>query len=115
MAYWRPQKIYCNGCGVWQTDLVHRGCSRGEHGSQVWVDLDSFLNGCSKCGEKWPLEIARFYCGCGHVQDTEYVDSAFMLKTEDEIIAVEGDVVYVLRESGVVSVASRTYLDHGCY
>jgi hypothetical protein len=115
MAHWRPQKIYCNGCGSWRTNIAHRGCPRGERGSQLFFDLHSFYSGCSKCGETWPLENTRLYCACGYVQDTEYVDAALQLGTEDEIIAVEGDAVYVLRESGVVSIASRTYLDHGYY
>ena len=79
----------------------------------MFLDLDSFSSGCSKCGAVWPLEDSIFYCSCGHVQRTEYVDSELVLAAEDEIIAVEGDFVYILRESGVVSVASRTYLDHG--
>ena len=113
MTDWRPQSTYCNGCGSWHTDIVHRGCRKGEHGSRVWIDLDSFHSGCSKCNEVWPLDNSRFYCSCGHVQETEYVDSELTLEAHDEILATDGDLVYILRESGVVSIASRTYLDHG--
>lgn len=113
MANWKKSKIYCNGCRTWQYDIKHRNCPRGSSGSLTWLDIDNFQMGCNKCNQTWPLEDNIFYCSCGHVQKTEYTDSAIVLEADDQVIASDGDTVYVLRSSTGVVVVGRSYSDYG--
>lgn len=113
MRNWKQEKIYCNGCGKWKSPIEHRRCPRGSKGSVIFLDIDNFEVGCNKCGKVWPLETGRFHCSCGNVQYTEYIDSEILLEVGDEIIEEDGDLVYILRESGEVVVCEREYLDVG--
>jgi hypothetical protein len=110
---WQPSKVYCNGCWRWKEDIGHRHCPRGRKGSQTWIDIANFEMGCNKCNQIWPLEDNIFYCSCGHVQKTVYQDTIVALEEGDEIIATDGDLVYVLSRSGVVVVGYRDYPDIG--
>ncbi len=111
MTNWIPSKVYCNGCGRWRSPISHQECPKGSRGSVTFLDIENFKLGCNKCNQVWPLETNVFTCSCGHVQYTEYVDSEVVLEFGDEVIEVDGDIVYVLRESGEVVVCEREYLD----
>ena len=111
MSNWHQSKVYCNGCGRWMSPIAHNNCPRGRRGSVTWLDLENFNMGCDKCNQVWPLESNVFTCSCGHIQYTEYVDTEVALEYGDEVIAVDGDIVYVLRETGELVVAEREYVD----
>jgi hypothetical protein len=91
-------------CERWYSDVKHRDCPRG--GGLTWIDIENFEMGCNACNQTWPLEDNVFYCSCGNVQRTEYTDSLITLEEGDEIIASDGDLVYVLTRSGTVVVGS---------
>ncbi len=111
MATWRKSMTFCDGCRRWRTDQAHKNCPYGTRGSLVWVNLDNLRSGCNKCNETWPLESSVMHCSCGHVQHTEYDDTSLTLAVGDEVIGYDGDLVYVRRRSGVVSVGYRSYLN----
>ena len=113
MSNWKKYKVYCRGCGEWQHDLQHRSCPKGAQGSVVFIDLDDFKLGCNKCNDTWALEDNTHYCNRGHVQETVYQDSAVALQQGDQIIASDGDWVYVLTRSGTVVVGRRSYPGSG--
>jgi hypothetical protein len=108
---WKKAQTYCRGCNRWKTDTHHRDCPRGKSGSLVFIDLNNFEFGCNKCNRTWPLEDDTFYCSCGHVQKTLYTDSTVALEFGDQVIANDGNMIYVLKRSGVVVVGRRNYLD----
>lgn len=66
MTDWRKASVYCTRCRSWRSNLNHLKCRKGQRNSLVWVDLDSFQQGCGKCNETWALENSRFHCKCGH-------------------------------------------------
>jgi len=108
---WKKSKIYCRGCGNWKTNINHLNCPKGERQSLLWIDIENFEMGCSKCNEIWPLEDNEFHCSCGHVQETEYTESEIVLEFGDEIIGTDGDIVYVLQRSGEVVVGRQREFD----
>lgn len=109
---WKKSKTYCRHCRQWHTPVAHRDCPQGSQGSVVWLDLEQMEMGCDKCHHIWPLEDNTFYCSCGHVQKTEYRDSVLHLESGDQVLATDGEFVYVLTRSGTVVVGQRDYLDH---
>jgi hypothetical protein len=111
MRNWKILRSYCRGCGTWSSNVSHGPCSRGAVGSRIFVDIEHFELGCNKCGKTWLLENNVTRCTCGHVQETEFADSAVVIEAGDQIIASDGDMVYVLRRSGTVVVGRRSYLD----
>lgn len=115
MSNWREHQVYCRICGAWYGGVAHKYCPRGQHGSLTFIDTESFQMGCNKCNKVWPLEDNTFYCPYGHAQKTHYRDSVLELESGDEIIADYGDIIYVLRRSGVVTVGYRHYDDFATY
>jgi hypothetical protein len=111
MRDWKKSQIYCNGCGRWQREIQHRGCPKGAVSSLTWVDIRNLEMGCNKCDQLWPLEENWLYCSCGHVQRTQYTDAIEIVDEEDQIIARDGDLVYVLTRSGTIVVGYRSYDD----
>lgn len=112
MRNWKRPRIFCTECNRWLTDIQHRDCPKGTTGSLVWLDIENFENSCNKCNKTWPTEDGITWCGrCGHKQKTVYEDSAMVLEVRDEIIATDGDELYILRESGEVVVTQRQYYD----
>ena len=75
------------------------------------MDIENFEMGCNKCNQVWRLESNTFYCSCGHVQRTEYADSSVVVEVGDEVIATDGEVVYLLRRTGEIVVGQREYFD----
>lgn len=110
---WQVSKTYCRGCRSWRNNATHKNCPRGAKGSLIWLDIANFEEGCNKCNEVWPLENSVLYCSCGNVQHTQYVDTTIAMQAGDQIIATDGDLVYVLTRTGTVVVGSRRYLDVG--
>jgi len=110
MSNWQKAKVYCRKCRQWKSDVGHRNCPKGS-GSITWIDIEEFKMGCGKCNSTWALGTNVFYCGCGNVQETEYQDLAVVIEAGDQIIASDGDVIYVLRRSGTVVVGRRSYSD----
>jgi hypothetical protein len=108
---WQKAKTYCYGCRRWRTDTYHRSCPRGRDGSLVFIDLNNFEFGCNKCNSTWKLEDDTFNCSCGHVQKTRYLDTTVRVEYGDEVIAEDGNVLYVLKRSGMVVVGRRSYVD----
>lgn len=104
MSNWKKSKIYCNGCKRWKNDIEHRGCNGG-----VWLDIVNGKMGCDKCKQVWQPEENTFYCTCGHIQKTYYTDSAYLYEATGQVIASEGNMVYVLTQSGAVVVGCRNY------
>lgn len=109
MADWKKSKTFCSSCHRWITNQGHKSCAYGTKGSLVFVDLEKMLSRCNKCNDIWLLEKSVMYCSCGHIQRTEYSDTDLYLDIGDEIIEDYGDLVYIRRRSGVVSVGYRTY------
>ena len=109
MSDWKKHTVYCRTCNHWCTDLIHTYCEAGAHGSLVMIDLDSFRLGCTKCGYTWDLEDNTFTCAYGHQQKTQYLDSALTIQAGDQVIASDGDYVYVLTRSGTVVVGRRSF------
>ncbi len=110
---WHKCKMYCRRCGRWASDLPHLECSRGKRGSLIFVDVANSQMGCDKCGETWTIENTEFHCRCGNVQRTQYVDTVLSLEAGDQIIATDGELVYVLTRTGTVVVGYREYLGIG--
>jgi len=110
---WKKSKIYCRSCKRWKNDIKHCHCPRGEKGSLTWVDIENLEMGCNKCNRTWTLESNKLHCSCGNVQRTQYVDTVVALEEGDQVIATDGDMIYVLTRSGVVVVGYRSFPDIG--
>lgn len=110
MANWKKHKVYCARCRCWYSDLEHLSCSAGQSGSICWLDLESFNLGCNKCNTTWTLEDNTFNCTvCGNAQKTVYTDSVFALQRGDQVIASDGETVYVLTRTGTVVMGRRSF------
>jgi hypothetical protein len=59
------------------------------------------------------LENTTFHCSHGHVQKVQYTDSVVVLEEGDQIIATDGNMVYVLTRSGMVVMGYRSFIDVG--
>ncbi len=110
---WHKCKMYCRRCGQWNSNLSHIECPRGKRSSVVFVDVANSQLGCNKCGEIWMLETSEYHCRCGHVQKIQYVDTVISVEAGDQIIATDGELVYVLTRTGTVVVGYRKYLGVG--
>jgi hypothetical protein len=109
MTDWRKARDFCNSCGRWDTDFEHENCPYGSRGSLVWIDIDNFRKACSKCNQTWALENTIMYCSRGHMQRTEYVDSVVTVEAGEQVIATDGNLVYVLTRTGTVVVSRRSF------
>ena len=94
MPNWRPSKFFCRTCQVWYGPTVHGECPLG--GGAVFLDLESFQMACNRCNRTWPLAGTLNTCPLFHRQQTEYIQSAVAFEVGDEVIATDGDLVYVL-------------------
>lgn len=110
---WKIQRVYCNNCKRWRSNLYHKGCASGEKGSVLYIDLEYFEVLCNKCNKIWPLENHTLYCSCGHVQNTEYSKETLIIGKNDRLIEQDGDTIYVLDHSGKLIVGRRTYYGQG--
>jgi hypothetical protein len=109
MTDWREARTFCNGCGTWRTKIWHQDCPLGSKGSLLWIDIENLQEACNKCNQAWALETSILYCTCGHVQSTEYVDSIDVAQASEQVIATDGNLVYVLTQSGTVVVGQRSF------
>ena len=105
--------MYCRRCRKWDGDIPHWNCPRGEKKSLLWVDIANAEMGCNRCNRVWAIEDTLYHCSCGNAQRIQYVDTVISLKEGDQVIATDGDLVYVLTRLGVVVVGYRKYLGVG--
>ena len=112
---WKRLRGYCYGCGTWSSNNTHRNCPRagwrrGKPGV-LWIDIVHMRLGCDKCKLAWKVEDNITYCPCGHEQTTTYSEGGVAIGATDRLIAADGDVVFVLQQTGAVVVGRRAY--HG--
>lgn len=109
---WQRSKLYCSRCGTWILKPYHTKCPRGQRNSLLFVDIANFEMGCNKCNSTWSLEDTEIHCGkCGSVTKTQYSESTITVRKGDQIIATDGDLVYILTRTGEVVVGYRRYLN----
>jgi hypothetical protein len=75
--------------------------------------LESFQVRCNRCYGTWPLAGTLCRCPYNHYQQTEYVQSAVTLEVGDQVVAIDGDVVYVLKRSGTLVIGYGSFPDQG--
>jgi len=73
----------------------------------MWINIVTGMSYCETCKKSWPAEDGDFHCNCGHVQKMIYTDSAVVIGVGDQVIATDGDMIYVRRRSGAVVYGKR--------
>ena len=110
MSDWKKYKFFCPACGRWNYDVEHLNCSKGQVGSTLLLDINTVEIRCDKCHNSWRLVGNSNICEyCSHVQKAEFVDSIASLEVGDRLLATDGNVLYILRRSGSLLLARRTY------
>ena len=65
---------------------------------------------CNACQLSWPAAGSLTYCAyCGQPYQVEYTDSVVVVEAEDQVIATDGDIVYVMKNNGVLVARYRHY------
>jgi len=76
----------------------------------VFIDWEQFVMACNACHGSWPAAGTLTSCAyCRRPYQVEYRDSAVVVEAEDQVVATDGDIVYVLKQGVLVVVHRRHY------
>ena len=74
----------------------------------MFLDAGESLLTCSACQQVWLIEDTEAVCpACGYVQTILFSDDTIHLQAGDQLLAVDGAIVYILVASGSVIIARR--------
>jgi hypothetical protein len=60
--------------------------------------------GCGLCKQMWVAVSGQYSCSFGHLQQVEFIKSPVNIEAGDEILHSDGQVIYVLKQVGVLVV-----------
>src|SRR4051812_7390921 len=99
MTTWKKKKTYCRTCNKWYCPLEHRNCPMGQSGSLIVIDLETHIEGCTKCKRTWTLDTSGLSCWhCGQNQNTAHQDSTLLVQSGRTVAAVSSNAVAVARQ-----------------
>lgn len=103
-----PTTHFCRICRQWQGS-IHLYCPFG--GGTIWFDSQSFFMGCGSCKQMWSAVSGTYFCNFGHSQQVEFVKSLVNVETGDEVLHTDGQIIYVLKQVGVLIVGYYKPID----
>jgi hypothetical protein len=100
--------VYCRTCETWSDTLPHQECTHAGDDSALLLNYGESLLTCTSCQQVWLTEQIESVCpACHQPQQITFAEDTIDLQPEDQVLAVEGALAYVLMSSGVLIITPR--------
>ena len=111
MSGWQQLRVYCGACRTWGETLPHAECTQGSSDSALFLDHSGGLLTCNTCHQVWLMEDIEAVCPvCNLAQQMAFREDTLYLHLDDQLLAVDGALVYVLLQSGSLVITHRSCL-----